>query len=44
LRIWQTGSGTHTNMNANEVIANRAIEIAGGVLAPLQRFALIPSR
>ena len=32
LRIWQTGSGTHTNMNANEVIANRAIEIAGGVL------------
>ena len=32
LRVWQTGSGTHTNMNANEVIANRAIEIAGGVL------------
>jgi fumarate hydratase class II len=32
LRIWQTGSGTHTNMNVNEVIANRAIEIAGGVL------------
>ena len=32
LRIWQTGSGTQTNMNANEVIANRAIEIAGGVL------------
>jgi fumarate hydratase, class II len=32
LRIWQTGSGTHTNMNANEVIANCAIEIAGGVL------------
>jgi len=32
LRIWQTGSGTHTNMNANEVIANRAIEIAGGEL------------
>src|SRR4030095_16341796 len=32
LHIWQTGSGTHTNMNANEVIANRAIEIAGGVL------------
>jgi fumarate hydratase class II len=30
LRIWQTGSGTQTNMNANEVIANRAIEIAGG--------------
>ncbi len=32
LSIWQTGSGTQTNMNANEVIANRAIEIAGGVL------------
>jgi fumarate hydratase class II len=30
LRIWQTGSGTQSNMNANEVIANRAIEIAGG--------------
>jgi fumarate hydratase class II len=32
LRIWQTGSGTQTNMNSNEVIANRAIELAGGVL------------
>lgn len=32
LSIWQTGSGTQTNMNVNEVIANRAIEIAGGVL------------
>ena len=32
LRIWQTGSGTQTNMNANEVIANRAIEFAGGEL------------
>jgi fumarate hydratase, class II len=32
LHIWQTGSGTQTNMNVNEVIANRAIEIAGGVL------------
>jgi len=32
LRIWQTGSGTQTNMNANEVISNRAIEIAGGVM------------
>jgi fumarate hydratase class II len=31
LRIWQTGSGTQTNMNVNEVISNRAIEIAGGV-------------
>lgn len=32
LRIWQTGSGTQTNMNINEVIANRAIEMAGGKL------------
>ncbi len=32
LRIWQTGSGTQTNMNVNEVIANRAIERRGGVL------------
>ena len=32
LRIWQTGSGTQTNMNANEVISNRAIEMAGGAL------------
>ncbi|MCI0623060.1 MAG: class II fumarate hydratase [Acidobacteria bacterium] len=32
LRVWQTGSGTQTNMNTNEVIANRAIEISGGVL------------
>jgi len=30
LRVWQTGSGTQSNMNVNEVIANRAIEIAGG--------------
>ena len=30
LVVWQTGSGTQTNMNANEVIANRAIEITGG--------------
>lgn len=30
LRVWQTGSGTQTNMNANEVISNRAVEIAGG--------------
>jgi fumarate hydratase, class II len=30
LRVWQTGSGTQTNMNVNEVISNRAIEIAGG--------------
>ena len=32
LRIWQTGSGTQTNMNANEVIANRAIALVGGEL------------
>ena len=32
LVVWQTGSGTQTNMNANEVIANRAIELAGGVV------------
>jgi fumarate hydratase class II len=31
LVVWQTGSGTQTNMNANEVISNRAIEMAGGV-------------
>lgn len=32
LVVWQTGSGTQTNMNANEVISNRAIELAGGVI------------
>jgi fumarate hydratase class II len=32
LFVWQTGSGTQTNMNANEVIANRAIQLAGGVM------------
>ena len=32
LFVWQTGSGTQTNMNANEVISNRAIELAGGVV------------
>lgn len=32
LHVWQTGSGTQSNMNANEVISNRAIELAGGVL------------
>lgn len=32
LVVWQTGSGTQTNMNVNEVIANRAIEILGGVI------------
>lgn len=30
LVVWQTGSGTQTNMNVNEVISNRAIEMAGG--------------
>ncbi len=30
LKVWQTGSGTQTNMNVNEVVANRAIEILGG--------------
>jgi len=32
LHIWQTGSGTQTNMNVNEVIANRAIELLGGIM------------
>src|SRR5438132_9137903 len=32
LYVWQTGSGTQSNMNANEVISNRAIELAGGAL------------
>ena len=32
LKVWQTGSGTQTNMNVNEVIANRAIEMLGGKL------------
>lgn len=32
LHVWQTGSGTQSNMNANEVISNRAIELTGGVL------------
>jgi len=36
LRVWQTGSGTQTNMNANEVVSNRAIEIAGGVMGSKQ--------
>ena len=30
LKVWQTGSGTQTNMNVNEVIANRAIQMMGG--------------
>src|SRR5918994_4368996 len=32
LRVWQTGSGTQSNMNVNEVISNRAIQIAGGAM------------
>ena len=32
LKVWQTGSGTQSNMNVNEVISNRAIELSGGVL------------
>jgi fumarate hydratase class II len=36
LVVWQTGSGTQTNMNANEVIANRAIQIMGGALGSKQ--------
>jgi fumarate hydratase class II len=36
LRVWQTGSGTQTNMNVNEVIANRAIATVGGVLGSKQ--------
>ncbi|MGN7678782.1 MAG: class II fumarate hydratase [Anaplasma sp.] len=41
LVIWQTGSGTQTNMNANEVIANRAIEILGGEMG--SRFPVHPN-
>jgi fumarate hydratase class II len=36
LHVWQTGSGTQSNMNVNEVISNRAIEMAGGVLGSKQ--------
>ena len=36
LVVWQTGSGTQSNMNANEVISNRAIEMAGGVIGGKQ--------
>src|SRR5688572_1990399 len=36
LRVWQTGSGTQSNMNANEVISNRAIEILGGAMGSKQ--------
>src|SRR5690606_4833718 len=36
LVVWQTGSGTQSNMNVNEVISNRAIELAGGVVGSKQ--------
>ena len=38
LKVWQTGSGTQTNMNVNEVIANRAIEMMGGKLGSKCQF------
>ncbi|HWO09374.1 MAG TPA: lyase family protein, partial [Polyangiaceae bacterium] len=37
LRVWQTGSGTHTNMNVNEVVVNRAHVLAGGRLLDAER-------
>lgn len=36
LVVWQTGSGTQTNMNINEVISNRAIELSGGTMGSKQ--------
>ena len=41
LKVWQTGSGTQTNMNVNEVIANRAIEILGGKKGQKNLFILM---
>ena len=41
LKVWQTGSGTQTNMNVNEVIANRAIEILGGKKGSKNLFILM---
>lgn len=41
LVVWQTGSGTQTNMNANEVIANRAIEFLGGKIGSKNLFTLM---
>ena len=38
LKVWQTGSGTQTNMNVNEVIANRAIQMMGGKLGSKNPF------
>src|SRR5476651_307027 len=37
LAVWQTGSGTQSNMNANEVISNRTIQMLGGVMAARSR-------
>jgi fumarate hydratase class II len=42
--VWQTGSGTQTNMNVNEVISNRAIEMLGGVVGSKVRPAADPTR
>ncbi|MBM4419799.1 MAG: class II fumarate hydratase [Chloroflexi bacterium] len=44
LRIWQTGSGTQSNMNANEVIANRAVEISGHPLRPSDALTALADR
>ena len=41
LKVWQTGSGTQTNMNVNEVIANRAIEFLGGKKGTKNQFILM---
>ena len=41
LKVWQTGSGTQTNMNVNEVIANRAIQMMGGKLDQKSLFTLM---
>ena len=41
LKVWQTGSGTQTNMNVNEVIANRAIQILGGKKVLRNQFILM---
>lgn len=41
LHVWQTGSGTQSNMNANEVISNRAIEMVGGVMG--SKFPIHPN-
>jgi fumarate hydratase class II len=41
LVVWQTGSGTQSNMNANEVISNRAIEMLGGVMGSTRTITLI---